>query len=231
MPEMLSPNTILRSSQLLSPLTDEELAEIIAATRTAQMQRGEIIWLEGEQVGFFGVLGAGFVKMVKSPSLGTEVTMEMMGPGQVFGMLGTIEGGGCPLSAVAVTDGCYAKVPKSVFAPIFQKSIAMKEHLLRRTTVRFKKSHDLMARMSSGRVDERIAAILFLLCESYGKQTSEGIRLEVPLTRQEIGEMAGTTVESTIRTLSRWQKEGLVRTENHHVVILDEDALDSILAR
>ena len=89
---------------------------------------------------------------------------------------------------------------------------------------------DLMARMSSGKVEQRIAAILFILAESYGTRDASSLRLEVPLTRQDISEMAGTTVESTIRTMSRWQKEGLIVTDRQYVTISDEAALTEILS-
>lgn len=88
-----------------------------------------------------------------------------------------------------------------------------------------------MAKMTSGRVDERIAAILFLLAESYGERCPEGTRLQVPLTRQEISEMAGTTVESTIRVLSRWQKEGLVSTDRQYITLRDTHRMSQVLSR
>lgn len=71
----------------------------------------------------------------------------------------------------------------------------------------------MMTRMSSGTVEERLAAVLLILVDSYGKRDSEGLHLLVPLTRQDLSEMAGTTVESTIRVMSRWQKQGIIRTD------------------
>jgi CRP/FNR family transcriptional regulator len=227
--ERPSVQSILRCSTLLNALTEEELAKLASVSRVARAHRGDYIWLNGAETDFFGIAGTGFVKMVRSCAEGMDVTLELMGPGQVFGMSGAITGRGCPLSAVAVTDLWYLRVPKSSFLEIYRKNAAMKDRLARRLIIRLQNANDLMARMSTGKVDERIAAILFVLAESYGVRENGRLTLRVPLTRQEISEMAGTTVESTIRTMSRWQKEGVISTERHYVSVLDEDRLSEAL--
>lgn len=224
-------SAVLNSSSLLNALSHEELERLASVTRVARAERGELLWPSGAEVDFFGICASGFVKMVRSGADGTDVTLELMGPGQIFGLMGTITGTGCPLTAVAVTDAWYGRILKSTFLDIYEHSSALKDRLVRKSALRLHGMVDLMARMSSGRVEERIAAILFILAESYGLQEAEGTRLAVPLTRQDISEMAGTTVESTIRTMSRWQKEGLIATDRQFVTITNADALGAILSR
>ena len=211
---------VLQSSTLLNALSQEEKLELSRHCSQARASRGEVIWLNGDEVDYFGLLGHGFVKMVKGSYLGTDATLEIIGPGQIFGLLGAIEGTGCPLTAISVTDSLYLKILKSVFLPIYEKNFALKDRLIRRTSMRLHSKHDLIAQLSSGTVEQRVAAILLLL----------GLQLDVPLTRQDISEMAGTTVESTIRTMSKWQKEGIIETEKHYVTIKDKKAFNIFLA-
>jgi CRP-like cAMP-binding protein len=220
---------VIKSSKLLGAITDEQRATLAESARMSHAEKGEVIWLSGEEVDFFGLVGSGFVKMVRSTGAGSDVALEIMGPGQIFGMLGTVEGSGCPLTAVAVTDLWYLRIPKGAFIPVYQRSDGLKDQLIRRSAVRIHSTNDLMARMSRGRVEERIAAILFILADSYGERKDGTLKLTVPLTRQDISEMAGTTVESTIRTLSKWQKDGYVSTNQHYISILDEAALNDFL--
>jgi CRP/FNR family transcriptional regulator len=228
-PERPSNIAALRSSTLLNSLNTEELDTLAQASHMAYAERGETIWLHGRQVDFYGLVGAGFVKMVRSLETGQEVTTEIIGPGQIFGLLGTIEGTGCPQTARAVCNTWYLKIPKSVFMPIYHEQHILKEHLLRRTTQRFRSNIDLLAKMSTGKVDERIAVILSLLAQSYGNETPSGLQIQIPLTRQDIAEMAGTTVESTIRVMSRWQKDGLIESDHRFITILDTKAFDELL--
>lgn len=219
----------LEASPLLRCLTPEQKRTLAETCRVVHADRGEVIWLCGSEVDYFGLVASGFVKMVRTTGDGSDVTLELMGPGQIFGMLGTIERTGCPLSAVAVTNTWYVRIPKYAFLPLYEDCAPLKDGLIRLSATRLHTQNDLRARLSKGRVEERIAAILFMLADSYGERKGNTLRLRVPLTRQDIAEMAGTTVETTIRTLSRWQKLGYLRTRSHFIAILDEAALNDFL--
>lgn len=210
---------------MLNALPLDELAPVC---RVVEAVRGETIWSHGAQVDFFGAVDLGFVKMVRSSSEGQTVTAELMGPGQAFGMSGTVVGTGCPLSAIAVTTLRYARIPKAAFLEHYRESVATKESLLMRTVTRLHATTGLMARLASGSVERRIAAILETLAESYGRRENGLLRLTVPLTRQEIADMAGTTVESAIRVFSRWQKEGLVATDRRSIILLRPETLAAL---
>lgn len=212
-------------STLLGGLTDEQIAELVVHSRMAHAEKGETIWLRGNDVSFFGLVGTGFVKLTAVGPNHQEITTEIMGPGHVFGLLGAVDGTGCPQSAKAITSSWYLKVPKNGFLPIYEKNTVLKEQIFRRTTHRLRQSFDLIAHLSVGTVEQRVAAVLLVLTRSFGRDCPEGILLDVPLTRQEIAELAGTTVESTIRTLSRWQKQSWVETQARHILVKDLDKL------
>jgi CRP/FNR family transcriptional regulator len=201
------------------------MTTLAGVCRLKKCSRGEAIWLSGNEVGFFGLVGDGFVKMVQSVPGGSEMTMEISGPGQIFGLLGLVAGSGCPLMAYGLTDTVYLRVPKADFLPIYENNTNFKDRLIRRTALRLHQKVDFMGKLFSGRAEERLAAILFILSESYGQIEGKSIRLTLPLTRQALGEMAGTTTETTIRVLSKWAKLKLVVTEQHHIVIVDPDVL------
>ncbi|HLO97336.1 MAG TPA: Crp/Fnr family transcriptional regulator [Fimbriimonas sp.] len=221
---------VLQRSALLDSLPEEHLAEVAARAKLATVARGETIWLKGSNLPFFGVVASCFVKMMRSSASGQDVTTELMGPGQVFGLLGAIDGSGCPQTAQAVCDTLYLKVERSHFLTVYNTDTILKDRLLSRTTQRLRGSYDLFAIMSTGKVDQRIAAILLILSESYGDSSPNGTELQVPLTRQDIAEMAGTTVETCIRTLSQWQRTGLVTTQQQRVTICDTPSLKKLLS-
>src|SRR5579862_380867 len=131
-----SVQSLLQSSTLLNALTPAEMETLATASRAVRVDRGEIIWMTGEEVDYFGLAGTGFVKMVRGNADGTDVAVELMGPGQIFGMMGTITQTGCPLTAVAVTDMWYVRIPKRPFLDIYEKNDRMKDRLVRRMTVR-----------------------------------------------------------------------------------------------
>ena len=227
--EKPNPIVVLQSNALLKAISSESIEELSRVSRPVRAEKGEILWFNGSQVDYVGLSATGFVKMVRTNSTGTDVTIELFGPGHIFGLMGAITGTGCPLTARAISDLWYLRIPKSAILDIYGNSIALKDALIRKSAMRLHGAVELMARLSSGKVEERIAAILFIVAETYAEKDSAGIRLKCPLTRQEISEMAGTTVESTIRVMSRWQKEGFVTTDRQQIIIRDEKRLNDIL--
>jgi len=195
----------------------------------AYAERGETIWAAGAPSEIVAVVGAGFIKMTKTSPTGQEVAVELLGPGQCFGLLAALEGRAFPLNAVSVTKCWYIKIPTRSLQPIYLSSASLKDQVVRNIGPRLRRAHDMMSRLSSGRVESRIAAVLLILADSYGVESDAGIVLGVPLTRQDVSEMAGTTVETTIRVMSKWQKEGFIRTDQKHIAILRTDALSDAI--
>jgi len=79
-------------------------------------------------------------------------------------------------------------------------------------------------------VEARLAATLLRLAEQDGTRTARGLALPFHLTRQSLADMTGTTVESAIRVVSRWQKRGLVRDERGRLILADVTELRALAA-
>lgn len=198
------------------------------AGRVVSFEKGEVIWFMTTANSHCYAVGSGFVKMSRSTPAGQEVTLEIFGPGQLFGLNGILDGSGCPLQATALTKVQLLRIPAENMKRVFAANVAWKDAMIQRLLARIRERLDLMARTMSSRVEERIAAILLLLAESYGKREGEGIILDVPLTRSDIGELAGTTTETTIRVMSRWQKEGLIETERQTITLVDLESIEGL---
>jgi len=78
-----------------------------------------------------------------------------------------------------------------------------------------------------GRVDARLARFLLKLADDIGQRRPDGVFIPLALSRQEIADMIGTTIETSIRIMSRWGKEDVVRTEKEGFLIVDRAALAS----
>jgi CRP-like cAMP-binding protein len=74
-------------------------------------------------------------------------------------------------------------------------------------------------------VEARLAAALVRLADREGRAGPAGIALPFPLTRQTLADMAGTTVETSIRTVSRWLRDRILSEDHGQLVLRDIDAL------
>ena len=87
---------------------------------------------------------------------------------------------------------------------------------------------DRIAELSTGRIEARLARFFLKLADNMGQPTPDGTVVALALSRQELADMIGTTIETAIRVMSRWGKEGVVRTEKDGFVIADRPALEAI---
>ncbi|MBX3117466.1 MAG: Crp/Fnr family transcriptional regulator [Fimbriimonadaceae bacterium] len=228
-PEKPSVISVLEACSMLNALTDEERTILAKESYVAYAERGEYIWIADSPSHFVGVVGVGYVKMTRTTPSGSEVAVELLGPGQCFGLMAALEGRIYPLSACAVTHTWYLKIPTRAINAAYAANPNMKDQILRSIAPRLRKAHDMMARLSTGRIEQRLAAVLAILVESYGENVPEGVRLTVPLTRQDLAEMAGTTVETAIRVMSRWQKAGVLDTDHQVITITNMNLLNEAL--
>lgn len=220
---------VLSSCSLLNALSDEERGKLAQSSAMAFAERGEFIWVAGAPAHTIAIVGKGFIKMSRATAQGTEIAVELLGPGQCLGLLVAIEGREYPLSAVAVTNTWYLKLPTAAFMKVYACNASLRDHILRGLAPRLRKAHDMMIRMSTGRIEERLAAVLLILADNYGEDTPDGRRINVPLTRQDLAEMAGTTVETTIRIMSKMQKSETISTDKHVITLINSDALSAML--
>jgi CRP-like cAMP-binding protein len=228
-PDRPSNASVIDACSLFKPLDEEQRRRLAGHSTLVSVEKGEFLWLAGSPAECVAVIGVGFVKMTRNSPQGAEIAVELLGPGQSLGVLAAIEGRELPLNAVAVTRAWYLKIPRTDFMRVYEDNAKFKDQVVRSIGPRLRKAHDMMSRLSSGRVEERMAAILLILMASFGEQNGQVVRLGVPLTRQDLAEMSGTTVETAIRVMSRWQKDGVIATDRQIITILREDLLNAAL--
>ncbi|MFI5385344.1 MAG: Crp/Fnr family transcriptional regulator [Fimbriimonadales bacterium] len=202
---------------------------LAARSFMAYAERGDMIWMAGVPAEFCSVVGIGFVRLGTSALHGKDVAVEILGPGQQFGLMPAIEGQPLPFSATAATNCWYLKIPRATLRAVYEDCEEFKDRMIRSIGPCFRKTRDAYARLATGRAEQRIAAVLYILSDAYGCEGAEGIELCVPLTRQDIADLARTTAESTIRALNRWEEDRVVVASRQSVTILGPDALAEML--
>jgi CRP/FNR family transcriptional regulator len=85
-----------------------------------------------------------------------------------------------------------------------------------------------LTELSGGRIEGRLARFLLKLGTDMGQRRDDGVFIPLVLSRQELADMIGTTIETSIRIMSRWGKEGIVRTERDGFVVLEPPALEQL---
>lgn len=85
--------------------------------------------------------------------------------------------------------------------------------------------------VAGGRVETRFAHLFLKLAERMGRPQGASVFIPMVLTRQDLADLTGTTIETCIRVMSRWGKEGVVRTEKDGFLLDDRPALERLAQR
>jgi CRP-like cAMP-binding protein len=213
-----------------SALPPEERRRLSPFARVRRYERGETIFREGDPSEWFHSIVAGRVKIVKYAPNDRELILEVFGPGDPFGAVAAYEGRPFPASAVALEPAEVLSIQRRDFFSLLSRNPDMVRGLLLGLTQRLVELTQKLAQMTSGGVEYRMASLFLKLAERLGKREEGGIRIPMSLSRQDLADLVGTTIETAIRIMSRWGKEGLVRTDRGSFVIEDRTALERIAA-
>ena len=218
---------VLRQVSLFAPLTNEQLASVADQFRSETFGPDRIIFLEGDPADRLWVVQAGQVKIVKQTFDGQENLLEIITPGEMFGGAGILFPQH-PATAVAMIETTTLSLERQQFLQLIRRCPDVALRIIELLGERLRASMKMRA-LATERVDVRLAAILLKLCDKVGEQTAGGTRITLPLSRQDLADMAGTTIETAIRIMSRFRKEQLVMTEpGGFIVVTDRDRLSHL---
>jgi len=225
----MSASDLLAGNPLFNPLPAKERARIENRLVRRSYAKDEAIFWEGDPAEWLVIVVQGRVKMVKHSESGRETILTTFGPGQIVGEVGLLIGDAYPASAQAIEPSVTVSLRRAEYIDLVRTHPDLAWALLQELGRRLQRAHETIRSLAVEKVERRVARVLLRLASTAGERTAEGaVRITVPLSRQEIADMAGTVLETAIRTVSKFQKQGLVDTREGHVVILQPHRLVAI---
>lgn len=226
MPENLA--DALRRMTIFRRLSGEDRQRLAAAATMRSYDKGALLFSEGDASDVLYTVVSGRVKVFKTTPRGSDVILELFGPGDPVGAVAVYESRPYPATAVTLEPATCLAIPRHAFFALLEAYPTMVRGLLTGLTHRLMELTNRLTELSGGRVEARLARFFLKLATDMGQPQPEGTFIPLALSRQEIADMIGTTIETSIRIMSRWGKDNLVRTEKDGFVVLDRPALEAI---
>ncbi len=208
---------ILRRSSIFSSLNDDELGELADLSIERSFMTNEFIFWDGDAPDWLYLVAEGKVKVVKHSSLGKEFIIAFFDPGEMFGEVAVFENKPYPASAQAVAETKVVGIKREDFIAFLANRPQVALKIINVLGGRLRNAQNRLKDLAGERVEQRLASVLLMLSAKLG--------LILPFTRQEIADMAGTTIETAIRVMSQMKDRKIVRTVRGKVIILDMDKL------
>jgi CRP-like cAMP-binding protein len=219
---------VRRSSPFFRRLSEDDLERLAGIAVTRTWEKGDVIFAEGDAPAYVHTITQGRVKVVKRMPSGKEVILEFMGPGDPVGAVVAYEGRPYPASAVALerTEGLL--LPRSELFAMLERHPSVVRGFLSGMARRIVELTQRIAEVAGGRVETRLAILFLKLSENLGRREAGAIFIPLPLSRQDLADLTGTSLETSIRLMSRWGKDRIVLTEEAGFRIEDMETLERL---
>jgi CRP/FNR family transcriptional regulator, cyclic AMP receptor protein len=229
---MLSMKTIVQMLQqvpIFQVLTNEELLELAPLFTEKKQKKGTILFLEGDPGEEFYLIKSGVVKIYRIDD-SKEIILSLFRDGDFFGEMSLIHESLTRSATVETLEATTLySMKRSVFIQFMEKSPKLIIKLLEATMERLRNANEQIYDLTFLDVRSRILKVMMRLSVEYGKDTEEGILIDMKLTHQQLANLVGTVRESVTKVLLQLQMEQIIEIRQKRIILKNLNALKSEL--
>lgn len=219
----------LQSFELFSGLDSDYIKKLCRDVRITKTKHREKLFRAGDAVHSFAFVLSGAYKLTRPTVDGDDIIVHFSTPGDLIGVLlfnKTVNE--FPVSVVSLGVSQVALIPKSTYTEIWNNDLEIMKRMNVHVSTRMRLFHNEKILIKSA-LQKKVANLLITLAGNHELESkSETSVLPIPLTRQEIADSLGATVESVIRIMSSWSQQGIIRTMDRKIEILKMSSIIDI---
>lgn len=208
------------------PETTVEKATRHAVTRSHPAN--QVILLENDWGGSVYFILDGWVKIRTYNVDGKEVTLNILGKGEIFGEMAALDEVPRSTDVITLTPTKISSIPAQDFVELVHTEPLAGVRLAQLMAKRLRQVNRRLRLREADSVS-RVADTILFLAEGQGKEKEQGT--EIPnLPHRELSSLSGLARETVTRVLTKLEKKGLIKREHDILCILDMTALEKIIA-
>jgi CRP/FNR family transcriptional regulator, cyclic AMP receptor protein len=215
----------LRKTALFAGLTEKELPSLASRFSKRRLQRGELLFNEGDPCAGLFLVASGKIRIFKLSAEGRTQVLAVEGPGSSFAEVPVFDGGNYPASASAVEDSEVLFISRRDFQNFCREHPDFALKVIAVVGGRLRRLVSIIEELSFTTVRQRLIAAILRLARENAKSAPGGIRVELPMSHQELAAELGTVRELVTRNLGRLEAEGFLEVEGRTVTIKDPSGL------
>ncbi len=209
--------------RVLEGVPEEDLHRLLSVARRRTFARNEVVFHRGDPAEALHLISSGrFAVRIMTP-LGDTATLAILGPGEAFGELALVgEDPERSATVAALERGETLSISRADLQRLRREHPGVNELLLRLLAARIRRMNDLLVEALYVPADKRVLRRLRELAELYAADEGPSV---IPLTQEEIAELAGTSRATVNRVLRAEQHRGSLELRRGRTVVLDRDLL------
>lgn len=213
----------LINCSFFTKMSRQQITDLCQSGTIATSCHREVLFQSGDEATHFGIVLSGAYKLVKQTFSGEDVIVHFAIPGDVIGaFIMTQAKPTYPVTVVAMGSSRFVKIPKATYLQQWSQAPELIFRIQNSLSERMELSQSQKA-LSKSSLAQKVGILLLNLKE---KNTNPDLwTLPLPLTRKEIADCLGASVESVIRVMSDWSKKGIIATTDQQISILKPEML------
>ncbi len=206
-------------------LESKEIDELDSIVRRSKpMQKGQHVYNEGEEFRSVFAVRSGMIKAYRTTDDGREQVTGFYFPGEILGMDG-IGSNAHASSAKALETSAVCEIPFTSLEKLSTSLPHLQRHFFQLMSREIAEDQQLITLLSKSSADERVAAFLLSVSARNARLGMSSTRFRLSMSRVDIGNYLGLTVETVSRVFGRMQKLEVLKVENREIEILDAAGL------
>lgn len=210
-------------------LPTSSLTTLVLAGTSRPLQPGDTVLSEGLSSSSVYIVLRGRFKMTRSLTNGRTALLALYNPGDPFG-ISALGGRASDATVTALESSVCLDISCHKLLAGMSANTQLLGDLFSVFTEHAAECRNCLVEGAFSRVEPRLARLLLKLGDSVGRARGNSTFIPVPLSRQDLADMAGTTIETSIRIMSRWGKSAVVSTRADGFLLQDRKALAAICA-
>ncbi len=216
----------LRQVDVFSQASPEDIQAIANLGFQRAVEEASYFFHQADPANHLFVLLSGRAKLIKLSPDGQQTNLRTLHPHQLFGAIGAVTPEATyPASAQALQDSAALCIPSIAFAGLLRDRPGLSFGIMQLMTGYIQEMQERYHELATERVQQRIARVLLRLAAQSGRKMTSGVLIDLPFSRQDLAEMAGTTLYTVSRVLSALEKQGLISSGRERVTITNPHGL------
>jgi CRP-like cAMP-binding protein len=216
----------LRRHPLFAELPPEEFERLLSSATERRLAHGDTIFRRGEPGSSLIAVLEGQVRIGVCSENGREITLGIIGQGELFGEIAVIDGAGRTADATAMGACRLLVLDRRDFLPFLERCPHIAVRLLQLLCARMRKATSVCESVALLDVPMRLARLLLQLAKEHGEPAGRRQRIALKLSQQELGNLVAATRESINKHLRLWEAEGLISMKEGRLVLNDVARLE-----
>lgn len=213
--------TLVRDLPVFAGMDGSAFDKLLDQSSHRIVPQGRTVFQQGEQAKLFYILVHGRLKVTQVTADGQQLIVRVVNPGDLFGFALALGRKDYPGTPLALVESSVLSWPMELMTEFMARHPTLAVKTMQMIGSRLDAAHSRIREISTQEVEQRVAHAIIRLAGEAGVKEESGIRIDFPVSRQDIAELTGTTLHTVSRIISQWQGKGWVEGGRKSLIVRD----------